>query len=85
MKLNHVMIQNFKRIKGPLVMDFGSVHSDEPRPLTCLIGDNGSCKTTVLQAISLVLSLATWRTRLAKDFNWNFTSIPLSSRRFSDP
>jgi predicted ATP-binding protein involved in virulence len=31
-------------------------HNEMPNSLTCLVGNNGSGKTTVLQAIALVLS-----------------------------
>jgi predicted ATPase len=65
------MIQNFKGITGPLEMDFATFRPEMTRPLTCLIGDNGSGKTTVLQAIALVVSLATRRTRFSKDFDWH--------------
>ncbi|MCL4219039.1 MAG: AAA family ATPase, partial [Candidatus Hydrogenedentes bacterium] len=41
------------------------------RRLTALIGDNGSGKTTVLQAMALVLSLATRRTRFPDEFTWH--------------
>ena len=65
MKLKRAYIENFKGIKGPLEIDFTSPAFsktgeivNEPRPLTCLLGDNGSGKTTVLQAIALTLSLA---------------------------
>lgn len=70
MKLRHVHIENFKGLKlldMPLVSEKGT----EPRRLTCLIGDNGSGKTTALQAIALTLSLATRRTRLPADFRWH--------------
>jgi predicted ATP-dependent endonuclease of OLD family len=70
MKLKHVFIENFKGLKYldmPLVSEAG----DEPRRLTCLIGDNGSGKTTALQAIALTLSLATRRTRHPTDFRWH--------------
>jgi energy-coupling factor transporter ATP-binding protein EcfA2 len=71
MKLHHVMIRNFKRIAGPLEIDFAAFHPTDMRQLTCLTGDNGSGKTTVLQAIALLLSMATRRTRFSKDFNWH--------------
>jgi predicted ATPase len=71
MKLHHVMIRNFKGIKGPLEIDFASIPASVPRPVTCLVGDNGSGKTTVLQAVALVLSLATRRTRFLNEFNWH--------------
>jgi hypothetical protein len=58
MKLKHVHIENFKGVKNldiPLTVEPGGT----PRRITCLIGDNGSGKTSVLQAIALTLSLAT--------------------------
>jgi ABC-type lipoprotein export system ATPase subunit len=69
MKLQHALIENFKGVKH-CEIDFTSA-TGEPRWLTCLIGDNGSGKTTVLQAIALTLSLATRRTREATQFHWN--------------
>jgi hypothetical protein len=70
MKLSHIHIENFKGIKEldiPLTTEQGG----NPRRLTCLIGDNGSGKTTALQAIALTLSLATRRTRYVTDFRWH--------------
>jgi energy-coupling factor transporter ATP-binding protein EcfA2 len=69
-KLKKARIENFKGIKGPLEIDFTSPHTGEPRQLTCLLGDNGSGKTTVLQAIALTLSLATRRTEEPARFDW---------------
>jgi DNA repair exonuclease SbcCD ATPase subunit len=75
MKLKRAVIENFKGLKGPLEIDFTSpsFKSPEPvaRPLTCLIGDNGSGKTTVLQAIALTLSLATRRIESPSQFTWH--------------
>lgn len=71
MKLRYVFIENFKGVKGPIEIQFDSFRPNEVRNLTCLVGDNGSGKTTVLQAIALVLSLATRRTRFANEFNWH--------------
>jgi hypothetical protein len=71
MKLKHVYIENFKGIRGGVRIDFASPPSPEPRQLTCLVGDNGSGKTTVLQAIALTLSLATRRTRTPAEFGWH--------------
>ncbi|MBL8798253.1 MAG: AAA family ATPase [Planctomycetia bacterium] len=70
MKLRHVRIENFKGLKHldlPLVTEQGG----DPRRLTCLLGDNGSGKTTALQAIALTLSLATRRTRYPTEFRWH--------------
>ena len=69
MKLLSAHIVNFKSIKD-LYVDFQNPSGDI-RNLTCLLGDNGAGKTTVLQAIALVLSLATRRTRFADEFDWH--------------
>ena len=61
MKLKHALIENFKGIKR-CEIDFISPSSQSPRFLTAIVGDNGSGKTTVLQAIALTLSMATRRT-----------------------
>ncbi len=69
MKIKSARIENFKAIQKleiPFEDGFGGL-----RDLTCLVGDNGSGKTTVLQAIALVLSLATRRTRFANEFDWH--------------
>jgi energy-coupling factor transporter ATP-binding protein EcfA2 len=69
MKLKHVLIDNFKGLRH-LEMDL-STNDGVPRNLTCLLGDNGSGKTTVLQAIALTLSEATRRTRSPFEFRWH--------------
>jgi energy-coupling factor transporter ATP-binding protein EcfA2 len=69
MKLRRLEIHNFKGIKY-LPLSFED-YKNEPRFLTCLVGDNGSGKTTVLQAIALVLSLATRKTPDIYSFRWN--------------
>lgn len=70
MKLRHVHIENFKGITS-LDIPLATTSDELPRRLTCLLGDNGSGKTTVLQAIALTLSLATRRTRYPSDFRWH--------------
>src|SRR5215216_3470245 len=69
MKLKHVLIKNFKGVRS---VEFSTETSlRAPRPLTALLGDNGSGKTSVLQAIALTLSMATRRTRDMASFNWH--------------
>lgn len=69
MRLKHVVIKNFKGVRA---VEFSTdTASRVPRPLTALLGDNGSGKTTILQAIALTLSLATRRTRAMASFNWH--------------
>jgi len=57
MKLKKIEIDNFKGLKHFEMDLHGS--NEMPRSLICLVGNNGSGKTTVLQAIALVLSAAT--------------------------
>lgn len=68
MKIARAQITNFKSVRE-LLLDFRS--RGQPRNLTCLVGDNGAGKTTILQAIALVLSLATRRTRVADELDWH--------------
>ena len=69
MKLKRLEIRNFKGIKE-LEIDFVPPHADAPRHLTAVMGDNCMGKTTVLQAMALVLSVATRKTRELSDFEW---------------
>lgn len=70
MKLQYAHIKNFKGVKRA-ELNFVPPHETEPHWLHAVLGDNGSGKTTVLQAIALTLSLATRRTRRIEDFRWN--------------
>ena len=62
MKLKRVHIKNFKGIKE-VEIDF--MGPSGPRWMTALLGDNGSGKTTVLQAIAFVLSKV-----IGQGFHW---------------
>lgn len=69
MKLKRVQIRNFKGVQS---IDFSmETASHDLRPLTALLGDNGSGKTSILQAIALTLSMATRRTHDLSSFNWH--------------
>src|SRR5712692_3025749 len=69
MKLKHVTIKNFKGVRTVEFPTDASPHA--LRSLTALLGDNGSGKTSVLQAIALTLSMATRRTRDVASFSWH--------------
>lgn len=52
MQITRLLIENFKGI-DQLEISFLEEGTNRARPLTVLLGDNGSGKTTVLQAIAL--------------------------------
>jgi len=68
MKLRKARIENFKGVEK-CEMDF--ISSATPRRITAILGDNGSGKTTVLQAIGLLLSLASRKTQAPETFAWH--------------
>ena len=69
MKLKTVNIENFKGIEN-LQFDLLNLEK-KPRDLTCIVGDNSSGKTSLLQAIALPLSMATRRIRYADELDWH--------------
>ncbi|MCX7047877.1 MAG: AAA family ATPase, partial [Candidatus Sumerlaeota bacterium] len=70
MKIKRAIIRNFKGI-ADLELDFSTGSSGKFARLKALIGDNGSGKTSVLQAMALTLSLATRRTYDTASFRWH--------------
>lgn len=69
MHLRRLEIENFKGV-AQFSADF--LRPDgSPRPLTMLLGANGSGKTTVLQAIAFVLALATRKIEKPDHFDWS--------------
>jgi len=69
MRLKHVVIKNFKGVRDVEFPSDSAPHA--LRSVTALLGDNGSGKTSVLQAIALTLSMATRRTRDMASFSWH--------------
>lgn len=69
MRLKHVAVENFKGVRKVEFPTHDSPHA--LRSLSALLGDNGSGKTSVLQAIALTLSMATRRTRDVASFSWH--------------
>jgi energy-coupling factor transporter ATP-binding protein EcfA2 len=68
MKLRKAVIDNFKGIKH---LELGFTTPDGGvRDRTLLLGDNGSGKTTALQAIALTFGLATQKFNNKSDFTW---------------
>src|SRR5260370_28439033 len=69
MKIAKIRIENFKRFQTIEIPVRNRLTNDIANSLL-LLGDNGTGKTTVLQAVALCLSLASWRTRDVFEFNW---------------
>jgi predicted ATPase len=69
LKVAHVRIERFKRIRKveiPIRNDLTKDIADQ----FLILGDNGTGKTTVLQAVGLCLSMASRRIRRLDEFDW---------------
>lgn len=69
MRIAKIRLENFKRFQTIEIPVRNRLTNDIANSLL-LLGDNGTGKTTVLQAVALCLSLASWRTRNVFEFNW---------------
>ena len=68
MKVKNVQISNFRGVRD-VSIDF-SAPGEMARSLTAVFGDNCAGKTTVLQAVGLVLAAATGKSRV-EQFPWH--------------
>ena len=55
MKLRELIFNDFRCFRGERVISFVDPLTDEPRPMTVIVGTNGTGKTTVLEAIEGLL------------------------------
>lgn len=69
MKVETIFIRNFKRFQN-LEVSFKNATLNEVSDRFMVLGDNGTGKTTLLQAIALPLALATRQIRSIPDFDW---------------
>ncbi len=69
MKVESITIKDFKRFERLEVL-FKNQTLDTVSNRFLLLGDNGTGKTTLLQAIALPLALATKQIRRVTDFDW---------------
>lgn len=69
MKVESILIKNFKRFDR-LEVSFKNQTLNEVSNRFLVVGDNGTGKTTLLQAIALPLALATRQIQTVSDFDW---------------
>lgn len=69
MKIAHITIENFKRFKKIDIPVRNSLTKDIADQLL-ILGDNGTGKTTILQAVGLCLSMVSHRIRRIDEFDW---------------
>lgn len=69
MKVESISIKNFKLFEN-LEVSFKNQTLDEVSNRFLILGDNGTGKTTLLQAIALPLALATRQISRVTDFDW---------------
>ncbi|MCL1471128.1 AAA family ATPase [Argonema antarcticum] len=69
MKVESILIKNFKRFDH-LEVSFKNQTLNEVSNRFLLVGDNGTGKTTLLQAIALPLALATRQIQNVSEFDW---------------
>ncbi|MBX0327977.1 AAA family ATPase [Oscillochloris sp. ZM17-4] len=69
MKIEECAIRRFK-LFDRYDLRFTNAALDEISDRFCVLGDNGSGKTSVLQAIAITLGMATGRIRSVNEFDW---------------
>lgn len=69
MKISRIHLRDFKRFESLDIPVVNSVTGDVAERFL-ILGDNGTGKTTVLQAVALCLSMAGGKTRSVTDFDW---------------
>lgn len=69
MKIAHISIENFKRFKC-IEIPVRNNLTDDIADQLLILGDNGSGKTTVLQAVGLCLSMISHKIRNIEEFDW---------------
>lgn len=78
MKVRSVNLKNFKKFKSES-LDFGDSETGKAKDLIVLLGNNGSGKSTVLQAIACTLGAATGRISSPGDLKWPGFDFELAS------
>ncbi len=83
MKISHIHIENFKRF-GELDIPIRNSLTGDIAEQFLILGDNGTGKTSVLQAVALCLSMIGNKTRSVTDFDW-IGWVPGRYARWGEP
>ncbi len=84
MKVKNLRLGNFKRFSGE-TFDFCDSETGLARDLIVIVGRNGSGKSTILQAISVMLATATKRLSEPAELNWPGFSVDLANEAWDRP
>lgn len=84
MHVQSMRLKYFKRFRDKR-LDFTDPETGLPRKLVVLVGENGSGKSTVLQAIAATLGTATGRLGSPADLEWPGFDISLAGNAWSMP
>jgi len=83
-KVLSVKIENFKQFQE-LELDFANAESGLPKDVVLIQGNNGSGKTTVMQAIAGVVGEATGRLKTLADLDWPGFDLELANTNWRRP
>lgn len=84
MKVESLTIENFKRFEKAFTIDFKNCATDDIANQFLILGDNGTGKTTILQAIGLSLSMVSRKINGIHELDW-FGWLPARYWRWGAP
>ncbi|HET6884213.1 MAG TPA: AAA family ATPase [Pirellulales bacterium] len=84
MHVNSIRLRYFKQFRDR-TLDFTDSETGLARPLIVLVGNNGSGKSSILQAIAAALGTATQRIRKPQDLHWPGFDLHLAGAAWSLP
>jgi predicted ATPase len=84
MHVQSIHLKYFKRFRDE-PLDFTDPETGSARNLVVLVGENGSGKSTVLQAIAATLGTATRRFESPSDLEWPGFDLSLAGKAWSTP
>ena len=84
MKVQRLQLENFKRFHRQ-TFDFRDRETGLAKDLIVLVGQNGSGKSSVLQAIAAVLGAATGRLSAPGELDWPGFDLALANKAWARP